>query len=55
MNRNLPSAGPVAQVALRAIFATMNVGMAVLAIAAHIREYRIHMALLACHHCVQPA
>ncbi|MFZ0808949.1 MAG: hypothetical protein WAN03_22340 [Candidatus Sulfotelmatobacter sp.] len=52
---NLPPGHSVAQIALRSISAAMNVGMAILAIAANIREDRMRMTLIACHRGVQAA
>jgi hypothetical protein len=55
MDRDLPPAHPVAQVALCSISPAVNVRMAILAIPANIREYRMRVALLAGHGCVQSA
>jgi hypothetical protein len=55
MNRYLPAADPVAHIALRSVLAPVDVGMAVLAIAADVGEYRVDMAILAGHPHMQAA
>jgi len=46
---NLPPVDPVTNVALRAVFPAMNVGVAVLALTANIGENRIHVTFLTRH------
>jgi len=53
--RNLPPAHSVAEVALRAVLPAMNVGVTILAIAAHVGKHRIGVALLAGNSRVQAA
>lgn len=55
LDQNLPAAYPMAEFALCPISAPVNVGMAILAIAAYIREYRMDVAFLATHSRVQAA
>lgn len=47
LDQNLPAAHPMAEVALRSILPPMEVGMAILTFARHIREYPVDMAFLA--------
>jgi len=49
MDRDLPAIDPVAGIALRPVFPSMKVGMAILAVAAHVGEHRIDVAFLARH------
>jgi len=55
LDQNLPAADAVAEVAFRAIFPPVNVGMTILAIAAQVSEYRVDVTFLACHAQVQAA
>jgi hypothetical protein len=55
MNGNLPAGDAVTEVALRSVFAPVNVRMTVLAIASHVGEYGIHVAFLAGHVGMQAA
>jgi hypothetical protein len=47
VDRNLPTSIPMADVTLRTVFPTMNVGMAVLALLADVCENKIGVAVLA--------
>jgi hypothetical protein len=49
MDRNLPAIDPMAKLALRSVFPPVKVGMAILAVAAHVAEHRIDVAFLARH------
>jgi hypothetical protein len=49
MDGNLPAIHPVAKFTLRPVFPPVKIGMAILAIAAHIGEHRIDVAFLARH------
>jgi hypothetical protein len=55
VDRDLPAIDPVAGIALRPVFPSMKVGMAVLAVAAHVGENRIDVAFLARHSHVHAA
>jgi hypothetical protein len=55
VNRNLPAVRAMAEIALRAVFPSMEIGVAILAIAAHIAEHGIDVAFLAPHANVHPA
>ena len=50
MDRHLPAACVVAQLALRTVLAPMQIRMAVLTSIWGIREFQIRMAVAACHH-----
>jgi hypothetical protein len=49
LDQNLPATYSVAHVALRSIPSAVNVGVAILAIAAHIREHGVDVTFLAAH------
>jgi hypothetical protein len=49
MNRDLPSIDPVARIALRPVFPSMEVGMAILAIAPYVGKHQVDVAFLASH------
>ena len=49
MNRDLPSIDPVAGIALRPVFSSMEVGMAILAIPPNVGEHQVDVAFLASH------
>jgi len=55
LDENLPATDAVAKVALCSIFPPVDVGMTILTIAAHVGEYRIDVAFLACDTQVQAA
>jgi hypothetical protein len=55
VDRNLPAGIAMADVALRAVFAPVNVGMAILALLAYIREYKISVTVCAPHFDVHAA
>ena len=55
MAGDLPSVGPVTEIALRTVFPAMEIGVAVLAVAAYIRKDWIDVALLAYHSGVHAA
>ena len=55
VNRNLPAVHPVAKVALDSVLAAMQVGVAVLAIAADVGEHPVDVAFLTAHVGVQAA
>lgn len=50
MDRHLPAVCVVAQLALRAVLAPMQIRMAVLAFVRSIGEFKIRVAVAACHH-----
>ena len=52
---NLPPAHAMAEIALRPVFPAMQVGVTILAVAAHVREHWIEVALLAGNTGVQAA
>src|SRR6266576_2917784 len=49
VDRNLPAIDAMTEIALGAVFSTMQVGMTILALPADIAEHRIEMAFLAEH------
>jgi hypothetical protein len=55
LDQNLPAAYSMAHVALRPIPAAVNIGVAILAIAAHIREHGVDVTFLAADTRVQAA
>ena len=54
-NGNLPPGIPMACIALRSIFASMNIGVAVLALVDRLREYEIAVTIHAADFRVHPA
>ena len=44
MDRDLPATDPMTQLALGSVFPPMQVGMAILAVAAYVGEYQIDVA-----------
>jgi hypothetical protein len=55
VNGHLPSVHAVTEVALRSVFSPMNVGMTILAVAPHVGENGVDVALLAGHLAVHAA
>jgi hypothetical protein len=55
MNGNLPAGDAVTEVALRSVFAPVDIGVTVLAIASHVGENWIRVAFLAGHVGMQAA
>ncbi|HXY02128.1 MAG TPA: hypothetical protein VEI49_01065 [Terriglobales bacterium] len=55
LERDLPTAHAVAEIALCAISPSMNVGVTVLAVAANVGEHRMNVAFLATHNRMQAA
>jgi hypothetical protein len=55
LDQNLPATDSMAGVALRSISSAVNVGVAILAIAAYIREYGVDVTFLAAHTRMQAA
>jgi hypothetical protein len=55
MDGNLPTIAVVAQLAFRTVFASMQIGVAILALVGSICEFEIGMAVAACHSRVSSA
>lgn len=49
VHRNCPAVDVVAQIALRAVLSSVNVGVTILALLTRVRENRINVTLLACN------